>query len=120
MDYQKIIQMQWSTFEYYFGSKSEIEKHFGDLKEFRNELAHSRDMTTVIRKRGEASFEWLAKIISHEYSATVSQINEEEEVASDDEEASRAFMDALTASDDAHREAMRKVADLRDKEADTK
>lgn len=117
MDYQKIIQMQWSTFEYYFGSKSEIEKHFGDLKEFRNELAHSRDMTTVIRKRGEASFEWLAKIISHEYSATVSQINEEEEVASDDEEASRSFMDALTASDDTHRQAMRRVADLRDNES---
>lgn len=36
------------------------------------------------------------------------------------EEASRAFMDALTASDDAHREAMRKIADLRDNEADTK
>ena len=74
-------------------------------------------MTSVIRKRGEASFEWLAKIISHEYSATVSQINEEEEVASDDEEASRAFMDALTASDDAHRQAMRRVADLRDNES---
>lgn len=117
MDYQKIIQMQWPTFEYYFASKGEIEKHFADLKEFRNVLAHAGEMTSVIRKRGEASFEWLAKIISHEYNATVSQINEEEEVASDDEEASRSFMEALTASDDAHREAMRKVADLRDNES---
>lgn len=83
MDYQKIIQKHWPIFEYYFGSKSEIEKHFGDLKEFRNVLAHAGEMTSVIRKRGEASFEWLAKIISHEYDEVLSQVNVNEEIASE-------------------------------------
>lgn len=84
MDYQKIIQKQWPIFEYYFGSKTEIEKHFGDLKEFRNILAHAGEMTSVIRKRGEASFEWLAKIISHEYDEAIVRVNLEEETIGDD------------------------------------
>lgn len=84
MDYQKIIQKHWPVFEYHFGSKTEIEKHFGDLKEFRNVLAHAGEMTSVIRKRGEASFEWLAKIISHEYDEVLTQVNVEEEAISDE------------------------------------
>lgn len=84
MDYQKIIQKHWPIFEYHFASKTEIEKHFGDLKEFRNVLAHAGEMTSVIRKRGEASFEWLAKIISHEYDEVLTQVNTEEEVTNDE------------------------------------
>ncbi len=37
----------------------------------------------ITKKRGEASFEWLAKIISHEYDEVMAKVDVEEEVASE-------------------------------------
>lgn len=64
MDYCKIILANWNLFENDFGSKGEIEKHFLNLKEFRNSLKHGRELDTVVRKQGEASSEWLQRILS--------------------------------------------------------
>ena len=79
MDYQKIIQSNWDVFEKIFGSKGEVEKHFLNLKEYRNALAHASEMNNVMRKQGEASFEWLANIIAHEKISMDTDDDEESE-----------------------------------------
>lgn len=59
MDYSEIILKSWIIFEEAFGSKSEVEKHFLNLKEYRDALKHNRVMNNVEKKQGEASFEWI-------------------------------------------------------------
>lgn len=59
MDYHEIISSNWDIFESMFGSRGELEKHFLQLKEYRNAIKHGRKMNNVERKQGEASFEWL-------------------------------------------------------------
>jgi len=63
MDYAQIILKNWQHFEGAFGSRGEVEKHFLNLKEYQNALKHAREMNTVERKQGEASVEWLVKIL---------------------------------------------------------
>lgn len=65
-DYHEIItsRLNWHLFETIFGKKSETDKHFGNLKEYRNCIKHSRPMNNVIRKQGEASLEWIYSNIS--------------------------------------------------------
>lgn len=64
MDYCEIILKNWNLFEETFGSKSEVEKHFLNLKEYRNALKHNRVMNNVEKKQGEASFEWIYLIVN--------------------------------------------------------
>ena len=64
MDYSEIILSNWSIFEKTFGSKAEVEKHFLNLKEYRNALKHVRAMNNVERKQGEASLEWVYLIVN--------------------------------------------------------
>lgn len=63
MDYAQIILKNWQIFEGVFGSRGEVERHFLNLKEYRNALKHAREMNTVERKQGEASVEWLFRIL---------------------------------------------------------
>ncbi len=76
-DYQDIILNNWKVFQSRFGSKSEVEKHFLNLKEYRNALAHNREMNNVERKQGEASLEWLSSVVA------VSDYIQEEETEAD-------------------------------------
>ncbi len=64
MDYQETISVNWDIFESVFGSRGEVEKHFLQLKEYRNAVKHGRVMNNVERKQGEASYEWLISILS--------------------------------------------------------
>lgn len=63
MDYCKIILVNWDLFEKHFGAKSEIEKKFINMKEYRNAIKHNREMDSVSRKEGEAAVEWFDKVI---------------------------------------------------------
>jgi len=63
MDYPKIILKNWDTFYSEFRSKSEVEKRFISLKEYRNAIKHNREMASFIKKEGEAALEWLSMIL---------------------------------------------------------
>jgi hypothetical protein len=63
MDYAQIVLKNWQVFEGAFGSRGEVERHFLNLKEYRNALKHAREMNAVERKQGEASVEWLFRIL---------------------------------------------------------
>lgn len=65
MDYHEIItsRAHWADFEGKFGKKSEVDKHFGNIKEYRNCIKHSRPMNNVVKKQGEASLEWIYAIL---------------------------------------------------------
>lgn len=62
-DYLKIILDNWNIFVNYFASKTEVEKHFNNLINFRNALKHSRQVNDVEKKEGEAAAEWIKKVI---------------------------------------------------------
>lgn len=74
MDYNQIVLANWDIFSSDFGSKPETQKHFLNLKEYRNSLMHVRPMNSVIRKQGEASVEWLSRIIGLELEDEVSEV----------------------------------------------
>lgn len=61
-DYFKIIKTYWKEFEIIFISKSEIEKHFHNITEFRNAMMHSREIDLSIRKLAEGSLIWFNQI----------------------------------------------------------
>jgi hypothetical protein len=63
MDYAQIILKHWELFEGFFGSRGEVERHFLNLKEYRNAIKHARAMNTVEKKQGEASVEWLFRVL---------------------------------------------------------
>lgn len=63
MDYAQIILKNWQCFEGFLGSRGELERHFLNLKEYRNAVKHAREMNTVERKQGEASVEWLFRVL---------------------------------------------------------
>ncbi len=77
LDYLKIILKNWLVFEDEFGSKEETEKHFKNLKEFRNSIAHSKEMSNITKKEGEIALEWFTK--SLEYKQPDEEIDHEEE-----------------------------------------
>jgi hypothetical protein len=85
MDYAQIIvnQKTWQYFSGYFGSLAEVEKHFLNLKEYRNSLMHNRPMNTVERKQGEASAEWLSKVVQHASGVAGEQVIAEEDEVDD-------------------------------------
>ena len=63
MDYPKMILKNWNIFYSDFRSKSELEKRFISLKEYRNAIKHNREMASFIKKEGEAALEWLSMIL---------------------------------------------------------
>lgn len=67
MDYQKIITSNWDVFGSLFRGKSETERRFLSLKEFRNAVKHGRgEVASFIQKEGEAALEWLEIILSQQ------------------------------------------------------
>lgn len=79
MDYNQIVLVNWDIFSSDFGSKSETQKHFLNLKEYRNSLMHIRPMNSVIKKQGEASVEWLSRVIGFELEDEVSEVETAED-----------------------------------------
>jgi len=64
MDYSKIILTNWDIFAPALRSKTETEKRFLNLKEFRNAVKHGRgEIVSFIQKEGEAALDWLALIL---------------------------------------------------------
>ncbi len=63
MDYPKIILKNWEAFQSEFRSMSNVEKRFISLKEYRNAIKHNREMTSFLKKEGEAAVEWLSSIL---------------------------------------------------------
>ena len=78
MDYPKIILKNWLVFEDEFGSKEELEKHFKNLKEFRNAIAHSKEMNTITKKEGEVAIEWFSKSLEYKESEEENEHEESE------------------------------------------
>ncbi len=66
MDYPKIILVNWGIFKSFFRSKSEVEKKFINLKEYRNAVKHNREIPSFVKKEGEAAIEWLSIILNNE------------------------------------------------------
>jgi len=65
MDYSKIIVSNWDVFSSFFRSKTEAEKRFLNLKEFRNAVKHTRgEIVPFIQKEGEAALEWLSVVLN--------------------------------------------------------
>jgi len=63
LDYCKIIKSNWRVFKDIFYSKTEMEKHFINLNEFRNNVKHGRVINVVARKNGEAAIEWISSVL---------------------------------------------------------
>lgn len=63
MDYLKIILSNWDLFGKDFGSKSEVEKHFLALKNYRNQIKHGRKLNEIDKRIGEAAVLWLENIL---------------------------------------------------------
>ena len=65
MDYQKIILSNWKIFSEIFGTKSEVQKHFSSLKDYRNIIKHVKPMDEVTKRSGEAALIWFENIFSN-------------------------------------------------------
>jgi len=48
----------WPRFASQFGSKPQLQMRFGQLAELRNSIRHSRTVTEIVRKDGEAALLW--------------------------------------------------------------
>ncbi|MEL6468564.1 MAG: DUF262 domain-containing protein [Cyanobacteria bacterium J06623_4] len=57
-------KLLWPKFEPYFKKKVDMDSKFGQLAELRNGLRHSRTVTEVARKEGEAAIIWFEQIIA--------------------------------------------------------
>ena len=66
LDYLKIILKNWKVLEDVFGSKEQLEKHFKNLSEYRNAIAHPRDINSITRKEGEIAVEWFSQVLLKE------------------------------------------------------
>ena len=53
----------WPQFEHRFGSKETVATRFDQLAELRNSIRHSRQVTDIIRKDGEAAILWFTKAL---------------------------------------------------------
>lgn len=67
MDYFRIIKMNWNIFEPVFKSKTELEKHFLHINEFRNAIKHSREVDLTTKKLAEGSLIWFEQLLKGEY-----------------------------------------------------
>lgn len=58
-----VTKALWPLFEERFGSKAVLTTRFGQLSELRNSIRHSRQVTEVTRKDGEAAILWFAQVL---------------------------------------------------------
>jgi hypothetical protein len=63
MDYTKIINTRWDIFEEYFSSKSDAERRFKDFADYRNAVAHNRDLDKFTEMDGQVAIEWINSCI---------------------------------------------------------
>ena len=56
-------KQMWTLFESRFGSKGTTGDRFNQLAELRNSLRHSRDVTNIVIKDGEAALLWFASVL---------------------------------------------------------
>ena len=54
----------WPLFEQRFGTKEQLHARFGHLAELRNGLSHSRAVTQVTQKDGEAAILWFERTLA--------------------------------------------------------
>lgn len=66
MDYEKIMSSNWALFVGIFQSRSELNKHFLAIKNYRNSIKHNREMNEVEKKNGEAAVLWFDAILNEE------------------------------------------------------
>ena len=63
MDYFKIIKSNWDLFEPMFKSRTELEKHFLNINDFRNAIKHpGRKVDLATKKLAEASLIWFDQV----------------------------------------------------------
>ena len=71
MEYADLRELQetivnktlWPEFSERFGSKENVNMRFGQFAELRNSIRHSRQVTDVTRKDGEASILWFSGVL---------------------------------------------------------
>lgn len=60
-DYFKVVKSNWAIFEDVFRSRSDLEQHFKVVSEFRNALAHNREVDAVTRQLAIGALAWFDK-----------------------------------------------------------
>ena len=63
MDYAKIVNSRWDLFDDHFPSKSEVQDRFEAYADYRNALAHNREVDEFTRLDGEVAIQWLDSCI---------------------------------------------------------
>ena len=53
----------WTQFEARFGSKEAVAAKFDQLAELRNGIRHSRAVSDIVRKEGEAAILWFKQVL---------------------------------------------------------
>lgn len=62
-DYNNIILKYWNLFEDEFISRGDYERNFLYLNDYRNATKHSRVLSSIEQKQGEAAAEWFSNIL---------------------------------------------------------
>lgn len=57
-------KMLWPTFEARFNNKEVLIQKFDQLAELRNGIRHSRGVSDIVRKEGEAAISWFRKVLT--------------------------------------------------------
>lgn len=60
-DYLKVIKAHWSSFEGIFRSRGDLEQYLKILADFRNALAHNREVDTATRQLALGALAWFDK-----------------------------------------------------------
>jgi hypothetical protein len=63
-DYKNIILKYWNIFEDEFSSRGDFERNFVFLNDYRNAIKHSRILSSIEQKQGEAATEWFSKLMN--------------------------------------------------------
>ena len=59
-----VTKALWDQFETRFGGKEQVASRFGQLTELRNSIRHSRSVTDIVRKDGEAALLWFKQVLT--------------------------------------------------------
>ena len=68
MDYATVIENggNWSAFAGVFRKKDDLRRYLSGFSEYRNAVMHSREMTELVEKNGEAALIWFANVLPDE------------------------------------------------------
>ncbi len=59
-----VAKTSWPLFEMRFGSKESLAAKFDQLTELRNGIRHSRTVSEIVRKEGEAAILWFKEVLA--------------------------------------------------------